>query len=131
MIPVTAAILEKDGKILLARRKKGESLEFMWEFPGGKIEPGESPQQCLMRELMEEFNIITEVGRYICQSEYQYQHICISLQAYHTTYVSGQLTLKDHDMAEWVNPEDLLSYNLAPADIPIARIVADCYADLT
>lgn len=121
MILVTAAILEKDGKVLLARRKKGENLEFMWEFPGGKIEPNESPEQCLKRELKEEFSIETEVGAHVCNSEYRYEHIHIKLLAYRARLTSGDFKLKDHDMAEWVKPEKLLDYNLAPADVPIAR----------
>ena len=67
---VAAAIIEKDGKILIAKRKKGSSLAGKWEFPGGKIEPGESPEECLKREMKEEFDIEALAGDFFCSSKF-------------------------------------------------------------
>lgn len=121
MTIVTCAIIENNGKILIARRAKDQKLAGKWEFPGGKVENGESPEECLKRELKEEFGIQGEVGEFITSSEYHYDHISIELLAFHTTYLSGSFTLVDHDKIAWVKPEDLVDYDLAEADVPIAE----------
>ena len=120
---VTAAIIENNGRILLARRKKGENNELKWEFPGGKIKENETPEQCLKRELLEEFEINADIKGFICSSQYQYSHISIELLAYKVEYISGEFKLHDHDQIEWVMPAILCEYNLSEADIPIARHV--------
>ena len=120
MTTVTCAIIENDSKILIARRAADQKLAGKWEFPGGKVEDGESPEECLKRELEEEFGIQAEVGEFITSNKHHYDHISIELMAFHTTYISGSFTLVDHDEIKWVNPEELLDYDLAEADIPIA-----------
>jgi len=70
MVKVTAAIIEKDGKVLIARRRKGSHLEGKWEFPGGKIEQKETPEECLKRELNEEFGIEAQIDEFICSNRY-------------------------------------------------------------
>jgi 8-oxo-dGTP diphosphatase len=82
LITVTAAIIQKENRIFAARRKRGRHLEGMWEFPGGKLEPGESPEVCLARELAEELGIKTTVGRYLGESVYDYGEKVIKLLAY-------------------------------------------------
>ena len=121
MPTVTCAIIEKEGKILIARRTADKKLAGKWEFPGGKIEDGESPEECLKRELDEEFGIQTEVGEFITLNKHHYDHISIELMAYRVEYNSGEFTLSDHDAIEWVTPEELLNYDLAEADVPIAK----------
>ena len=122
---VTAAVLEKDGLILLARRKDSDALAGKWEFPGGKLEEGETPEACLARELAEEFGIVAEVGAYICSSEFEYNHFHVELLAYRAKHVSGDFVLNDHSAIEWVKPGDILSYDLASADIPVAKALLD------
>jgi mutator protein MutT len=128
-IEVTAAILKKDGKILLARRAPNKHLAGKWEFPGGKIEAGESPEQCLARELGEEFEIVAKIGDFVCESIFHYPEAnrTIRLLAYEVAYVSGDFHLSDHDKIEWSAPELLTSYDLAPADIPIAVTYSSRY----
>jgi 8-oxo-dGTP diphosphatase len=118
---VTAAVIEKDGKILIARRKKGDQLENKWEFPGGKLEPGESPQDGLKRELREEFGVEADVGGYIGSSRFTYRHLAIELLAYRVIRVSGDFEVKDHEEIRWVPPEDLDSYDFSEADLPIVQ----------
>jgi len=86
---VTCAIIEKEDKILIARRTADQKLAGKWEFPGGKVEAGESPEECLKRELEEEFGIQAEVGEFITSNKHHYEHISIELMAFDTTYISG------------------------------------------
>ena len=122
---VTAAIIVSGNKILIARRKIGEKLEGYWEFPGGKIKKGETPEKCLSRELFEEFGIKTKIGEQFAESIYQYNHGIIKLVAFITEILSGDIILTVHDKIEWVESKELLNYKLAPADIPIATEVAE------
>ena len=117
---VTCAIIEDGDKILIARRAADQNIAGKWEFPGGKVEEGESPEECLKRELEEEFGIQVEVGEFITSNKHHYDHISIELKAFRTKYISGEFTLSDHDKIEWVSPDELLDYDLAEADVPIA-----------
>ena len=121
MKSVTAAILIKDSKILIAKRKAGDRLANKWEFPGGTVEDDESPEQCLKREMKEEFDINVTVGEYFCESIYHYDHGSIKLLAYRTYWTGGEIQPKVHDDYKWIHISQLSDYDLAPADIPIAR----------
>ncbi len=118
---VTAAVIERNGKILIARRRRGDSLAGKWEFPGGKLEPGETPEECLKRELKEELGIETEVGAFFCSSRFVYPHIAVELLVYRTSYVSGEIELLEHDRVEWVSPETLRETDFSEADRPVVR----------
>ena len=121
MKTVTAAVIRKNSSILLARRASGEKLEGKWEFPGGKLEPNESEPECLRRELHEEFGVEAQIGCYVAESIYEYDHGAIRLTAYEVEHISGELQPTVHDAIEWVPVEDLLNYDLAPADVPLAK----------
>ena len=121
MKKVTAAVIERDGKILIARRKAGDSQAGKWEFPGGKLEPGETPEACLKRELQEELGIETEVGEFFCSSRFVYPHIAVELIVYRTSYVSGEVALHDHDRVKWVSPMALNEIEFSEADRPVVR----------
>ena len=118
---VAAAIIRSGDMTLLTRRKPGETLAGYWEFPGGKIEKNETIQQCLEREIKEELNINIKAGSIITSSLYKYSHGAIELIAIGAEIISGDMHLMVHDKADWVPVPDLLEYNLAPADIPIAK----------
>ena len=120
MIEVAAAIIEKDGKILIAKRKKGKHLEDKWEFPGGKIEENETPNDCLERELLEEFGVKTKAGEFVAESVFDYgEGKKIRLSGYMVEYLSGDFLLNDHSEIAWVKAEDFYDYDFAPADLPI------------
>lgn len=121
MRQVTAAFLEKDGKILIAQRKAGDKLAGKWEFPGGKLEPGETPEQCLKRELMEEFGVETRIGEFICSSSFEYKHLPIELLVYRAYHVEGEFQLRDHDQLAWVSLGELKAYDFSSADIPVVE----------
>lgn len=120
MKTVTAAIIIRDNKILLARRKEGERLAGYWEFPGGKIEKDETPQTCLERELYEELGVRARAGEVIAESEYHYDHGSIKLLAIRAELLDDNLALQVHDRVEWVDILEIMKYKLAPADVPVA-----------
>jgi 8-oxo-dGTP diphosphatase len=121
MKQVTAAILIKDSKILIAKRKADDRQANKWEFPGGTIEQNESPEACLKREMQEEFGIEVAIGEYIGESIYHYSHCVIKLLAYRAHWASGKIVLKEHAAYSWVSSEQLTEYDFAPADIPIVE----------
>ena len=120
---VTAAVIEKDGKILIAQRRKGATLGGRWEFPGGKIEPGETAEACLKRELKEEFDIECEIGKFIIASQFRYCLVPIELLAYRVKHICGELKINEHDQIRWVSPSELVSYDFMPADKPIVKLL--------
>ena len=124
MIDVVAAILQnKEQQILIARRKRGKALEGYWEFPGGKVEKGESCEQSLTRELKEEMSIEIEVMEYVGENVHRYENGAIRLIAFKGRIVRGEVSLIDHDAYTWVHIDKLLDFNLAPADIPIIELL--------
>jgi 8-oxo-dGTP diphosphatase len=123
MVIVTAAIIEKDGKILIARRKSGISLEDLWEFPGGKLEEGEDPRDCLRRVLHEKFGINAQINDLVMSDVHEYGDIKIELRSYRARYKGGAIKLVDHDKLAWVGPEEFSQYNVAPADLPAVEAI--------
>lgn len=121
MRQVTAAVMVKGGKILIAQRKRGDALAGKWEFPGGKLEAGETPEACLRRELAEEFGVDTKIGAFICSSRFEYKHLPIELLAYKVKHLSGKFKLNDHDRIEWVKPAELPEYDFCSADLPVVE----------
>jgi len=127
---VTAAVIIKNGKVLLTRRKQGEKLAGFWEFPGGKLEEGETLRSCLERELLEELGIHAKAGPLLAESEYHYDHGAIRLLAFFTEIQGAEnLMLTVHDRAEWVDPDELTNYKLSPADIPIALKICNMLSE--
>ncbi len=127
---VTAGVIRNDTQqVLIVRRASNQSLGGFWEFPGGKIEPGEKDQTCLKREISEKLDIEIEVGGLIAESHYIYEHGEFLLKAFDAQMIRGEPTLTVHDQIAWVDPFDLEQYNLAPADIPIARTLVKLSTD--
>jgi 8-oxo-dGTP diphosphatase len=124
---VIAAVIERDGYVLIGRRKYGKCHAGKWEFPGGTLEEKETYEQCLKRELQEELAITLEVGDLICTSTFVYApDWTIKLLAFRTTYVSGVPRLNDHEEIRWVKPLDLVNYDFPEVDRPIiAKLVKD------
>ena len=118
-IDVVAGIIINDGKILLAQRAATASQANLWEFPGGKIEHNESPEQALERELYEELAIRTTTVSWVADSTFEYNDKTVCLKGYISHWLSGELMLNEHQNAVWVQPDELLNYALCPADIPI------------
>lgn len=119
MIDVVAALIEREGKLLLARRDASSDQAGLWEFPGGKVETGESQPAALERELQEELGIKATVEEFIATSELQQPARLIRLHGWRVSGFTGTITLRCHSEIHWVVPDDVLSFDLAPADIPL------------
>lgn len=123
---VACAIIEQGEKILIARRKEGMKLELLWEFPGGKLEEGETVEQCIIREIKEELNLDITVRCRMKENFHSYEYAVIHLfPCVCSLYGSSVLHLRDHSEARWIDPKDIFSYELAGADIPVARAYLD------
>jgi 8-oxo-dGTP diphosphatase len=118
-IHVACAIIERDGLVLAAQRKEGMRLALKWEFPGGKIDPGESPEACLRRELVEEMGVEIDIIRPLAPVTHQYSFFTVTLYPFVCTIRSGEIFLHEHAAIEWLPPENLLSLDWAEADIPL------------
>jgi 8-oxo-dGTP diphosphatase len=125
MILVTAAIIFNKSKILIARRANNKHLAGFWEFPGGKVEEGESAEECLKREIGEELGINVKVGAFFMENHHHYGEKHILLKAYFCDLISGNIVLNDHDQIEWVEKANLHKYDFAPADIPFVESLID------
>lgn len=120
-IDVACAIIIHNGKVLLAQRSEKMKLPLKWEFPGGKIEPGESAEDCIIREIREELDIEISVTDKLSGVLHNYQYADIILHPLICKYEKGSIILHEHRAANWVLPEDILTYDLAGPDIPAAR----------
>ena len=117
---VTAGLIMCDNLILIGQRKRGKSLEYKWEFPGGKLEAGETLEECLKRELYEEMQLNIVVGKHFIDSSYDYDFGTIILHAYWATCDNKNIpVVLEHEQYKWVNIKDLPQYDFAPADKPI------------
>ncbi len=121
---VTAAIIVSRGMVLIARRRRGDSMGGFWEFPGGSLEDGETLQGCLERELVEELGVEAVAGEVVAESSHCGEEGALRLVALRATIVSGDPIPAAHDAIAWVRPRDLPRYRLAPADVPIAEAIA-------
>ena len=115
IVKVVAAIIIHENKIFATQRGYGEFKDG-WEFPGGKIEPGETPQEALVREIKEELDIEIEVKDFLETVEYDYPAFHLSMDCFFCAIKSGELVLKEHEAAKWLTPETLDSMDWLPAD---------------
>ena len=120
-IEVVAAIIIRDGKLFATQRGYGEWKDW-WEFPGGKIETGEAPQDALKREIREELATEIEVGRLLTTVEYDYPKFHLSMQCFICSLTNGLLSLLEHEDARWLAMDELDSVKWLPADIEVLNL---------
>lgn len=127
-IRVVAAVIRDNGKIFATQRGYGE-LKGGWEFPGGKIEAGETSQQALTREILEELDTKVEVGELIDTVEYTYPTFHLSMDCFWCRLVEGNLVLKEHEAAKWLDKDQLDSVEWLPADITLIGKIRDALSE--
>ncbi|NLD10358.1 (deoxy)nucleoside triphosphate pyrophosphohydrolase [Aminicella lysinilytica] len=122
-IEVVAAIIIEDGRVFATQRGYGEFKDG-WEFPGGKIEPGETPVAALVREIEEELDTVIDVGRLLTTVDYDYPSFHLTMHCYLCKVVSGDLILKEHEAARWLAKDELMAVDWLPADLGIIGMLA-------
>ena len=117
-IEVVAGIIKDGDKIFATQRGYGDFKDG-WEFPGGKMEPGETCEQALARELKEELAIDVNVGKFLCTVDYDYPTFHLTMHCFYCSVVGGELTLLEHEAAKWLNMTELRSVDWLPADVEV------------
>ena len=123
-VRVVAAVIRKGNKIFATQRGYGEFKDG-WEFPGGKIEEGETPEQALAREIKEELDTEIQVGKLIDTIEYDYPSFHLSMDCFWCEIMQGGLELKEHEAARWLSKEELYSVDWLPADVGVVERVKE------
>ncbi|MBK7408458.1 MAG: (deoxy)nucleoside triphosphate pyrophosphohydrolase [Saprospirales bacterium] len=131
MIHVTCALIERDGLVLAAQRSGTMRLPWKWEFPGGKQEPGETLETCIIREIKEELDLDIHItGAMSSQTHINQKGMEICLHPFLCTIIGGELLLKEHAQIKWLPPQELPTLDWAEADVPVlgsylAKLAAD------
>ena len=116
MIEVTAAVIQENGKFLICQRAKGKNCELLWEFPGGKMEAGETPEDALCREIREELSTEIRVDEFFCTVDYDYPAFHLTMHCYLCSLLTEALHLNEHEAARWLAKDELDSVQWLPAD---------------
>lgn len=126
MITVVAALIKKEGKVLIAKRSTGDENVFgKWEFPGGKVEVNETEERAIEREIKEEFEMNIKAMKFITNNICKYPSKTVDLRLYECEYLSGDFKLHDHSEYMWADIDKILDYDLAKADIPLAKYIIE------
>ncbi|WP_408868771.1 (deoxy)nucleoside triphosphate pyrophosphohydrolase [Brochothrix campestris] len=124
-IYVVGAVIINDGKVLCAQRGETKTLARMWEFPGGKIENGETNEQALTREIKEEMHCEVVIGEHITTTTYEYEFGTVHLATYFAKIKTGTPLLTEHIQIKWLHPLEMDELQWAPADIPAVKIISE------
>ncbi len=116
---VACAIIEQDGAVLTAQRSATMSLPLKWEFPGGKIEAGETAEECLIRELREELGVSVFIGSALSPATHSYQDFTVTLYPFTCSLTGGTVTMHEHHALKWVEPQQMPELDWAAADLPV------------
>jgi 8-oxo-dGTP diphosphatase len=127
VLVVACALIDVDGRVLLAQRPEGKSLAGLWEFPGGKVEAGETPEACLIRELEEELGITTKVACLapLSFASHAYENFHLLMPLYICRRFEGFPTAREGQQLKWVRAQDLRNYAMPPADEPLVAALLD------
>jgi len=123
-IEVVAAVVVRNGAVLLCQREQGPHLPLLWEFPGGKIDPGETPRQALARELREELDVDATIGEQIAEVEHHYPEKSVRIRFFHAM-ISGEPRAVIHRQLRWIERAALPDYDVQPANRTVVQMVRD------
>ena len=129
IVNVVAAIIIQNNKLFATQRGYGEFKDG-WEFPGGKIEPGETPQEALVREIKEELNTEIKVGELYYTVDYDYPNFHLHMQCYLCQIISGDMELREHEAARWLKASELWSVDWLPADVKVIQTITERVRDI-
>ena len=127
VLVAAAALVDADGRVLICKRPQGKQLAGLWEFPGGKVEPGETPEACLIRELDEELGITVAkacLAPFVFAS-HGYDSFHLLMPLYLCRRWEGFVTAREHEGLAWVKPDELADYPMPPADEPLVAYLRD------
>jgi 8-oxo-dGTP diphosphatase len=127
ILVAAAALVDVDGRVLIAKRPAGKQLAGLWEFPGGKVETGETPEQCLIRELHEELGITVShacLAPFVFAS-HGYENFHLLMPLFLCRRWEGLVTAREHEALAWVKPHDFDQYPMPPADAPVSAWLRD------
>jgi len=122
-INVVGAVIRRDDTILCAQRGLTGSLPGMWEFPGGKVEAGETPREALQREIVEELDCEVSVGELVTTTAHEYDFGIVNLTTFYCELINGTPTLSEHEAVRWLIASELHTLDWAPADIPAVELI--------
>lgn len=128
MTEVVAALIWDKNKFMICRRPENKARGLLWEFVGGKVEPGETKQQALIRECREELDITVAVGDEFTEVNHEYPDIPIHLTLFNCTIASGTPKLLEHNDLRWITPKEIPQYDFCPADTDILKKIAECHS---
>lgn len=116
MVQVVAALIWNNDRFLICQRPTTKARALLWEYVGGKVEPGETKEEALVRECREELDVTVEVGSVFYEVTHEYPDITIHLTLFNATISAGEITLLEHNDAQWIKPEEIPNYAFCPAD---------------
>ncbi|UCG14366.1 MAG: (deoxy)nucleoside triphosphate pyrophosphohydrolase [Deltaproteobacteria bacterium] len=123
---VTAALIKDHERILIAQRNRAKRFGWLWEFPGGKLSGGETPEDCLRREILEELNLEIKIEAHFCTVSHRYPDFQIELMAFWCSIAGGSLQLNEHEQVRWVTVPEMRDYEFVGADLAvISALVSD------
>jgi 8-oxo-dGTP diphosphatase len=127
LLVVACALVDADGRVLIAQRPKGKAMEGLWEFPGGKLEPGERPEPALIRELSEELGIAVkeECLAPLTFASHGYEEFHLMMPLYVCRRWDGQVQSREGQALKWVRPRQMRDYPMPPADLPLISFLED------
>ena len=127
VLVAAVALIDPDGRVLLAQRPAGKSMAGLWEFPGGKVEPGETPEAALIRELHEELGIETWTSCLapLSFASHAYERFHLLMPLYACRRWQGTLAARENQQLAWVRPKDMRNYPMPPADLPLIPVLRD------